>query len=57
MPKFTPPCKKRTIRRCKRAPESCKVAKGIKRGPYCRKSRTIRNRSKSANVNNIYANL
>jgi len=46
MPKFRPPCKKRTLRRCKRAPSSCKVASGNSRGPYCRKTKNKRHTMK-----------
>lgn len=35
MPRFNPPCKKRSRSRCRSAKKSCKMALGIKR-KYCR---------------------
>lgn len=44
MPAFKPPCKNRSLSRCKRAPKSCKrvtrKARGSRKSKsYCRKSR------------------
>ena len=45
--KLKKPCKRRTMKKCRNAPRSCKTAKGTRRGPYCRKrTNTFSNRVK-----------